>query len=388
LGGPSVSWWFTNLDSNTIITPERSLIYELIKFCCRYRLPLDFITWHGYSTDPQVERESTAYNKTSVALIRDWLSYFDFDRNTPLIVDEWNYDSGNNVLRERHETSNVCASYSLSRIKNMYEAGLDYQLYFCLEDFQNNKEGVVRNVGIFWFDSESSKYKGGPKSIYNVFRMLGNLGNDMFLPLPKVNDEFVGVIAAKSPDTITVLIYNYIDEATVTNYLSRNIASLNNPERKALLRIIKSNTLEKFISRQLDISTLRSTNKVKTLLKRAQELNDKVKKFKDSARHMKLGIKNLKENYLYQRFVIDSSCGINCDFVPSEEKQISANAPYEETLTLSPYSVNAIILKKEKPREPEAISSVSIEGAPSAVNTVSQTNTASENISGETKKQE
>ncbi|MDD5155781.1 MAG: hypothetical protein PHF11_04760, partial [Candidatus Omnitrophica bacterium] len=74
VGGPSTSWWFQNLDGNTIVTPERSLIYELIRFCYSHHLPLDFISWHGYSTDPKAEREITAYNKTGIALIRDWLS--------------------------------------------------------------------------------------------------------------------------------------------------------------------------------------------------------------------------------------------------------------------------------------------------------------------------
>ncbi len=38
--------------------------------------------------------------------------------------------------------------------------------------FQNNKEGLVRNVGIFSYDSEHSVYKGSPKAVYNAFRML------------------------------------------------------------------------------------------------------------------------------------------------------------------------------------------------------------------------
>ena len=181
VGGPATSWWFQNFDYNTIITAERSLIYELIKFCYRRQLPLDFISWHAYATDPKAEKETTLYKKkTAIALIRDWLSYFDFDRNTPLIIDEWNYDTSANILPERQEKSYIAASYIPSRIKKMYEAGINYQLYFCLEDFQNNKEGVVRNVGVFGFDSEASEYKGAPKSIYNVFRMLSSLGNSAF----------------------------------------------------------------------------------------------------------------------------------------------------------------------------------------------------------------
>lgn len=356
VGAPSVTWWFQNFDGNTVVTPERSLIYELIKFCYRYRLPLDFITWHAYSTDPAVEkRVTTAYNKNAIILVRDWLSYFGFDRNIPLIVDEWSYDSGSNMDIARREKSNILASYIVSRIINMHEAGLDYQLYFCLEDFQNNKEGVVRNVGLFWFDPESSKYKGGPKAAYNVFRMLSALGSDAFSLPSKINDEFAGVLCAKSQDSVTLLIYNYIAPDIARNHLSRNIGTLNNAERKILLGLIKSEKLDKVIVRELDVKRLRLTNRLRNLLKKAQELNDKAVKFRESARNLSLTVKNLKDDYSYQRFTVDSSCGTSCEFLPAEEKHLSGSTLYGETLSLKPYSVNMIVLKKEKPKEPEPV---------------------------------
>jgi hypothetical protein len=358
LGGPSVSWWFQNVESNNILTPENSLIYELIKFCYHYHLPLDFITWHGYSTAPDAEKESTIYKKSVVNLIRDWLTYFRFDRNTPLIVDEWNYDRNANVLAERKEKSFISASYIPSRLKNMFEAGIDNQTYFCLEDFQDNKEGITRNVGIFSYDSGHSEYKGNPKSIYNVLRMLNNLGKDMFAL--KLNDEFVGAIATKAQDQIILLIFNYIDPDIAMNYFSTNIALLNAAERKALLNIIESKKLEKILLHQLDISSLRINNKVKNALKKALELSDRAKTFASQPRNIKIGIKNLKDNHLYQRYAVDSSCASDCKFVPIEEKEISIADTYQETLSLNPYSVNLIILRK-KPKEPEVIPSVPAE---------------------------
>ncbi len=353
VGGPATSWWFQNFDANTITIAERSLIYELIKFCYRYHLPLDFISWHAYSTDPRAEKEATIYKKTGIALIRDWLSYFDFDRNTTLIIDEWNYDTNANILPERKEKSYISASYIPSRIKQMYEAGINYQLYFCLEDFQNNKEGIVRNVGIFGFDSEASEYKGAPKSVYNVFRMLSNLGNNMFSASLKPNDEFVNVIATKTQDRIALLIYNYIDPEIARDYLSRNIASLNGAERKALLNIIASSRLEKILSHSIEISKIRASKRLKTLLTRAKELNDRAEKFKSGTRNINMSIKNTQGNYSYQRYKIDSSCSINCAFDVLEEKELNLSDAYQETLTLNPYSVNMIILSKKQPAEPE-----------------------------------
>ncbi len=374
LGGPSVSWWFQSLDGNNIVTPEKSLIYELIKLAAHYRLPLDFISWHSYTTDPRIDKELTSYNKTSVALMRDWFSYFNLNKNTLLIVDEWNYDSGANFLPARQDKGNIAASYCLSRIKGMYEAGLDYQLYFCLEDFQNNKEGVVRNVGAFWFDQEAYKYKGAPKSVYNLFRGMAALGSSMYTDPAKINDEFVGVVGAKSTDSFTLLIYNYIDPAIANNYISRNIASLNAAERKAILGLIKSEKLNKVIRKELDLLGLRLTNKVKTLLKKAQELNDKSIKFSSTARELKVSLKNLKEDYTYERYLLDSSCGLECAFSPVETKDITATGLYQETLMLSPYSVQMIIFKlKPKAAEPALVSALAETGA---INATSQPNNA------------
>ncbi|MDD5506432.1 MAG: hypothetical protein PHR73_06730, partial [Candidatus Omnitrophica bacterium] len=146
LGGPSASSWFANIGTNNnILFPEHSLIYELIKFCSTYKLPLDFISWHAYSSDPSLEKQETIYKKSFIKLIREWLSYFNFKDSLPLIIDEWNFDAADNISPKRGKDAFITASYIPARIKNMQEAGVNYQTYFCLEDFAGNKEKVTRN---------------------------------------------------------------------------------------------------------------------------------------------------------------------------------------------------------------------------------------------------
>lgn len=347
VGGPSSSWWFQNLEGNNIVIPERSLIYELIKFCYRYRLPLDFITWHGYSSDPKADRENTIYKKTAVTLIRNWLSYFNFDKNTPLIVTEWNFDRGGNVLLERSDAAYVAASYIPARLKNMYEAGINYQSFFCLEDFQNNKEGVNRNVGILWFDPMSDEYKGSAKAPYNMFRMLASLHNGLIALPSKPEEEFTGIIATKSAKSeIAVLLYSYIDPDVFRNYLSRNIGALSRSSRKVLLNLIRSGRLDKIMQRELDIKRVRASKQLKNLLKAALALNDLANSQKTSARTVLLRVKNLKENYIYQRYTIDPECSRDCAFLPAEEKETGNIEALTEKLTIQPYSVHMIVLKK------------------------------------------
>jgi hypothetical protein len=352
VGGPSASYWFQNFDGNTILTPERSLIYELIKFCYRHRLPLNFITWHSYSSDPSKEKETTAYKKTPAELIREWLSYFNFSKDIPLIVDEWNYDTGRNVLAERKEESFITASYIPHRIKNFYAQGFDYQIYFSLEDFWNEAEGVVRNVGVFWFDPHAKAYKGEPKIIYNVFKMLSGLGNEFFDKV-KFSDEFVRVIATRTKDGFVLLISNYIDPDIAQSYLSRNLSTIRPAETRELLRLVKNGVIEKVMSKETDLSKVRCRPRVRALIKKALEQKDLAERLKNRPRKLTIIFKNLKDDYISQRYAIDSSCSLNCDFAPLLETQIlrDANSQAQEILSLNPYSVYMLVLKK-KPKEP------------------------------------
>jgi hypothetical protein len=227
----------------------------------------------------------------------------------------------------------------------MQEAGLDYQTYFCLEDFAGNKEKVTRNLGVFSFDPAHSDYKGYAKASYNTMRMLGLLGNEL-LPF-KLTDDFVGVIPTKSQDYFAILIYNYIDPAMAMNYLSRDIVYLNSAEKKAVLNIVKSDRIDKIISGQTDLSTLRLSPKAKDMFNRAIELNALAKKFSTTNRKIKLIFKGIKDTYLLSKYLVDSSCSSNCAFEAKDEKEVDFSQDYTEALELSPYSVQLLVFKKK-----------------------------------------
>ncbi len=346
VGGPSTSWWFRSFDESTILTPERSLIYELIKFCYHYKLPLDFISWHAYSTDPKTEMELTSYNKRSPELIRDWLGYFGFPRETPLIVDEWNFDSGlSNVLPERQAKANVGASYLVSRLRSMYESGLDYQVFFSLEDFQENKEGVVRNVGAFWYQPGRYAYTGGSKNIYTAFRMLRRLEGSL-LPPPKTADDFGGVIATRGATDFAILAFDYADPEAFRSAVSRKIGLWNDGERASLLSLLRSDAGEAVQRGETDVQSLRLSGKVKNLLKKAQEQAAAAKIAASAGRRLRLTVKNMPGAYVLQRYALDDGCAKDCAFLPVEEKELvpAADGTAVDTVTLKPYSVVLIRL--------------------------------------------
>ena len=364
VGGPATSWWFQNLEGNTIALPEHSLIYDLIRSCFHYRLPLDFITWHAYTTDPDAEQGTTAYRKSSVELIRTWLSYFHFDKSTPLIVDEWNFDAGVNQAPERQEQAYITASFIPARLTGMQEAGIDYGIYYCLEDFHSNPEGVNRNVGVFSFEDDPlQEYRGAPKVTYNAFRALSLLKRERMVVTPKAGDEFVRVIATRDADGYAVLLTNYIPPDIVTNYLSRNIGALKEAERRILIGYIKSKKIEKLMRRELTIKALRPvpTRRIRALLTKAGALYDTAQKHLSAPREVTVQIKNLKDDFVCQRYLIDSMTFAPGQFAPVEEKTVGSLDGYTEKLIVAPYSVQVLVLNK-KPKE--AVPVPAAEGRP------------------------
>ena len=347
LGGPCVTWWFQNFDGNSIINPEKSLIYELIKFCSQQKLPLDFISWHAYSSDPYAEKEVTTYNKAVSQLIRDWLTFFRLDKNSPLIIDEWNYDSGGNIIEERGAKSYIAASYIPSRLKNMAEAGIDYQTLFCLEDFQNDKEVINNNRGLFSYDPKAPNYHGEVKSIYNVLLMLNLLG-DSWYKSANINDEFLNLLATKKGEDIIILLWNYIDPYVERSFLTRNITLLGEKGRAGLLSMVKEGQLNKIISGELSLDGISGSDKLKGILKKSAEIKAKSLELINKPLNIKISLSNIKGDYLYQRYAVDSSCATDCPFSPAEEKELTnIDGAYQEILSVNPYSVHLIILKKK-----------------------------------------
>jgi hypothetical protein len=349
LGGPGTSWWFQNFESNTVATPERSLIYQLIQYCFHYRLPLDFISWHAYSSDPLAEQAQTAYRKNTVDLIRAWLTYFRFNARLPLVVDEWNYDAAANILPERGERSYVAASFIPARLKGMREAGIDHATYFALEDFQNNVDGVVRNVGLFSFEPGTAAYRGAAKATYTAMRMLHALGEREIPQTWKTPDENIGMLATKSGDEVRLLLYYYIDPDAAMNYLNRVMGSLSDGERKIMVVAMRNRRLERFLNKEIPLTALRPTRRLGQLLRKAAELRENGVRNQTRSRTVKIRIKNFKSAATIERYDLDSSCSINCPFIPAAQSQHALAPELEYEVTLKSYSLALVVVRASAP---------------------------------------
>lgn len=347
IGGPAVSWWYQSCGGNNVVSPEESLIYALIRFARARHLPLDFISWHAYSSDPYVEQAVTTYNKSVTRLIRDWLQYFRFNKDTPLVIDEWNFDIGTNLAQELGEKAYIAASYIPARLKQMQEAGIDYQIFFSLEDFHDNKAGVQINRGVFSFNPEADVYQGNAKPLYNVFMMLNALGGKI-LPI-NVSDPFVGVLATTGDDDMQLLLWNYIDPFLAENYLSRNIATMPVRIRQELVNLFKSGKLDKLLNEEIALGNSGVTEKLQNLLKKALGLKQQAQANMLISRKVKISLAGLNGDYIVDKYCVDNACSGGCLFTPTQETEVRIDNPYQIEEELSAYSVKLIILKKKPP---------------------------------------
>ena len=110
VGGPALA------DYKSPILPE------LIREASLQNLPLDFVSWHGYSNVP-------AYFRTQFEYVKELLAKYP-DLNPETMITEWNQDLINPPLDPRFQPCFV-----LESVWQMKEAGLDWSFYYHIRDW-------------------------------------------------------------------------------------------------------------------------------------------------------------------------------------------------------------------------------------------------------------
>ncbi|GAN33057.1 GH39 family glycosyl hydrolase [Candidatus Brocadia sinica] len=200
IGGPGASIW------------DKGVIEEFIKYAATNNLPIDFITWHMYVGWNNFWGTKAEYREMASS-IKQWLKQYGYDENTPLIIDEWNYDASLNDL-EDHTTERNSA-YAVYAMHNMLDTGIDKQAFFNFVDFEHNplfsgSTGAMSNEGVI-------------KSVYNALKALAIVQGEPENEIPNRlkadvhDDTFLAAIASQTHDnrTIRILISNYIPTAAM-----------------------------------------------------------------------------------------------------------------------------------------------------------------------------
>lgn len=98
------------------------ILPALLDACAKEKLPLDFVSWHGYPNDPAFYRESSRY-------VRGLLEKHP-DLKPETIIDEWNMGLLDPPLDPRFQPCYVAES-----VWQMKEAGVDWSCYYQIRDW-------------------------------------------------------------------------------------------------------------------------------------------------------------------------------------------------------------------------------------------------------------
>ncbi|MBN2584720.1 MAG: hypothetical protein JXL80_16780, partial [Planctomycetes bacterium] len=203
VGGPGLANAFSDL------------LPGLIRHCARTALPLDFVSWHLYHSDPALHAALTRHTQILLA---------DYPGKRPeIMVTEFNRRLAEPVAAEDHAQDPRRAA-SLAAILLAHAAiGLDWSFYYHLwdqtcyhEDFANlfsprGLKNMVRHwnevphrLGLFGVD-------GRVRPQYFVYRMLQRLGERR---LAATTDGELGVMAGRSDAGPAVMLVNYSIDQT------------------------------------------------------------------------------------------------------------------------------------------------------------------------------
>ena len=119
VGGPALA------NSKSPILPA------LLGFCSTNHVPLHFVSWHIYTSDPKAVRGTVDY-------VKDLLKQFP-DLKPETFLDEWNMDLMNPPLDPEFQPC-----FILESIAQMKAAGLDYSCYYHIRDWYVSPEVFER----------------------------------------------------------------------------------------------------------------------------------------------------------------------------------------------------------------------------------------------------
>ncbi len=191
------------------------LIPALVSFCDKNKIPLDFLSWHGYNSDPH-------WYRMTIDTFRELLSHYP-SLHPELVIDEWNIALGQADVDPRFQPIFVAETTF-----QMIEGGLDLSCYYQIRDYPYIKaqfapfytEAQPNNAAqaVFWdrypvylglFD-----YQRRVRPAYFVFRMLERLTGERVA----VKSDSPNVHALATVDTSlsvsTIMLWNYSDKAT------------------------------------------------------------------------------------------------------------------------------------------------------------------------------
>ncbi|HWB97289.1 MAG TPA: glycosyl hydrolase, partial [Bryobacteraceae bacterium] len=184
------------------------LLKGLLDHCSRNNVPLDFVSWHIYHSDPAAIQATITHVNN---LLKDYPSL-----RCETILDEWNMSLSHPRTEPAYQPA-----FLIETIARMRESGLDYAAYYHIRDFHveeqqfapfMSRKGLLNMLS--WWNLTPQydglfDFQGVMRPAYFAFKMLSRLSGNRVEA--RSDRPEVKVLAAWDNDqsTLNLLVWNF-----------------------------------------------------------------------------------------------------------------------------------------------------------------------------------
>lgn len=300
IGGPAVSIWMGKREGSS--TP---LLYNFIKYAAQTelqelglkRLPIDYINWHQFNANPL---DPNSFGDP-VRTIKGWLKEYGYPEDTEILIGEWiiwqYFGKEHGFSNEEHDNE-INASYIISAILAMDEAGIGRHSYAYLIDSVSGRE-FVGDFGLY------TKH-GVIKASFNAFKALSMLdGNRLHVGN---NDYTVRAIATHKDGKISVLISNFVPWGKMLlSSAARKLKGKGYTKKEIKQYNISRKQIEDVLSGRASVDTLKVPQVLKTDIEQVVSEIQRYQERRETPLNIKLNIQGAPSGrYRYEKYLIDS----------------------------------------------------------------------------------
>ena len=201
VGGLAVGNWSGPKEGET---DTRPLLQRFFQYAAApdggARLPLDFVSWHYFSSSPLDGWGGTQS-------IKSWLSAYGYSTATPQYVTEWNRWADSSTWMDAPRDSHLGSAYVLMAMQGMAFNNVTGATIAALQDFNSAPSGQAF-LGDFGLITQGTNVK---KASYNAMAMLSMMPDTRIAAtLPASADgQGVAMVAAKTGTKTAVLLHRY-----------------------------------------------------------------------------------------------------------------------------------------------------------------------------------
>ncbi len=196
--------------------PDSDILPALLRAVQESKLPLDFVSWHIYNSDPVRIRATIERKKQQLAAFPEL--------HPELILNEWNMALSNTEKDPRFQPVFIAET-----AWQMIEAGLDYSCYYHIRDYHVRVEQFKKfmsprgAIDMAWWWNRKPQYDGlfdyqnHVRPAYFTFLLLSRLTGQR-LPLSSSDPQVHG-LATWDPEILkySILLWNFSPRAVQAN---------------------------------------------------------------------------------------------------------------------------------------------------------------------------